>query len=75
MSATKYHCCVDLSAILRGDSFALHALRTYRPELREVSHEAILADAVIRQAKGAEAWPMCDHANKAGYCKGHRGEA
>lgn len=71
MSSTIYHCCVDLGAICRGDSFAINALRHYNEEAREMPVEKVIATAAIKRAQGKEAWPLCNHADELGRCKGH----
>lgn len=69
---TKYHCCVDLDAIVERNRLALMTLREFaRDEVENKSDDTIVTEAVIRRAKGAVAWPLCDHADKLGHCKGH----
>lgn len=70
--STTYHCCIDLDALARLDGTAVAFLRHYGPdEAKGLSNEAIVAQAVIRRAKGMTAWPLCEHHDKTGHCKGH----
>lgn len=72
LSATTYHCCVDLSALAKGRDFALLALRAFDASVRESPTEYIIAQAVIKQAQGMTAWPLCDNPTKEGHCAGHK---
>lgn len=68
----KYHCCIDLEALIRQDSMSTQFLRHYgQDEVKGLAPEAIVTQAVIRRAKGMTAWPLCDHHDKEGHCKGH----
>lgn len=66
------HCCVDLSALIhRNDKALFGLLRHYDHTARDADDAEIIARAVIMQAQGREAWPLCDNPDKLGHCKGH----
>lgn len=70
---TTFHCHVDLSAILRGDQVCLGFVRRYSEGWREASDAEIQTEAVIKQAKGMDGWPLCDGHDERGHCRGHAG--
>lgn len=74
VSTTIYHCHVDLSSVLKRREVAIAALRTFDPTCRFASETNILARAIIMQAQGRTAWPLCKHHDAKGHCKGHTNE-
>lgn len=68
---THYCCCVDLGAILKCRPVALGAVRAFDPSARVSDDSEILARAIIMQAQGRDAWPLCDRPDKKGHCEGH----
>lgn len=68
----KYHCCIDLGALIRQDSMATSFLCKYGPDdAKGLAPEAIVTQAVIRRAKGMDAWPLCSNHDAKGHCIGH----
>lgn len=65
------HCCVDLGAIIKRRPGMLDFLRHFNVEANALSDDAMVTRAVIMQAQGFEAWPLCDNFDKTGHCKGH----
>jgi hypothetical protein len=68
---TTYHCCVDLGALIRGDRFAVGALRAFAEDMGDAELQEIVSKAAIKRAQGMEAWPLCGKHDQLGHCTGH----
>lgn len=70
--STTYHCHIDLHSLIEGRNGAMEWLRGFDDSTIDQSNAEVIGRAVVMRAKGRDGWPLCDHFDKQGHCKGHQ---